>query len=83
MTPLYIYIAANILTLCAVVFYKRPQGSRYRRIVSLLAWLLAVTCISLLYHADENVSWDSAGLATLLSAVVLLNRGNVAKLFNV
>lgn len=75
-----IVVVANVATATRLICYQR-HGSRYRPVMSVLAYLLIVCSGGqvidvLVNHASVSI-WQ-AGMSVVVAALVLRSRGNVA-----
>lgn len=75
-----IVVAANVATAARLICYQR-HGSRYRPVMSVLAYLLIVCAggqvIDVLVNHSAVSIWQ-AGMSVVVAALVLRSRGNVA-----
>lgn len=76
----WIVVAANVATAARLICYQR-HGSRYRPMMSILAYLLIVCAggqvIDIVVNHSSVSVWQ-AGMAVIVAALVLRARGNVA-----
>ena len=82
----YLLTLVCCLTICACLLFYRRQGSRFKRHYGLVAWLLIVGCgsLALLLLTGEWSIYDVPTFVfpflVLLCFVVLITRGNVARI---
>jgi len=82
--PIILNVVFCILIIFRIVIWRR-NGKRYRPFISLLAWLLVVSCaaviMSLLSGYYRVADWAETLINGLLCTAVYYSSGNIAHLF--